>query len=93
MQNEHTINALSRKRGDIVGQIEHLQDSLRALTIDLDHIDAALRIIMPDIDLAPVKVRPVPPVHRAFAGEISQIALTMLRKAGSPLPRRTSPSV
>lgn len=85
MQNEHTINTLSRKRGEIVGQIEHLQNSLRALTLDLDHIDAALRIIHPEIDLQPIKVRPVPPIHRAFAGEISDIALTMLRKAGSPL--------
>lgn len=85
MENEHTLNALSRKRGEIVGQITHLQDSLRALTVDLDHIDAALRIIKPDIDLEPIKVRPVPPVHRAFAGEISQIALAMLREAGSPL--------
>lgn len=85
MQNEHTLNTLSRKRGEIVGQIEHLQDTLRALTIDLDHVDATLRIIKPDIDLAPIKVRPVPPVHRAFAGEISQIALSMLREAGSPL--------
>ncbi len=85
MENEHTLNTLSRKRGEIVGQIEHFQDSLRSLTIDLDHIDAALRIIKPDIDLEPIKVRPVPPVHRAFAGEISQIALKMLREAGSPL--------
>ncbi|HVY86013.1 MAG TPA: hypothetical protein VG943_12830 [Caulobacterales bacterium] len=85
MQGEHTINALSRKRGELVGKITHLQDSLRALVIDLDHIDATLRIIHPEIDLEPIKVRPVPPVHRAFQGEISEIALDMLREAGSPL--------
>jgi hypothetical protein len=85
MENEHTLNTLSRKRGEIVGKIEHLQNTLRALTVDLDHVDATLRIIKPDIDLEPIKVRPVPPAHRAFTGEISQIALTMLREAGSPL--------
>jgi hypothetical protein len=32
------------KRAEIAGKIEHLQDQLRQLVIDLDHIDASIHI-------------------------------------------------
>ena len=36
MENEHVLGGLTRKRAEIAGQIEHSQDALRKLVIDLD---------------------------------------------------------
>lgn len=85
MKDEHTINSLVRRRATIVGFIEHEDERLRQLLIDLDHVDATIRMYVPDIDLEVVKVRRVPPPYQAGRGEVSAIALRMFRVAGSPL--------
>lgn len=59
---------LVRKRAEIAGQIEHTQDQLRQLVIDLGHIDASIHIFDPSIELEEIKARPVPPKHHAFRG-------------------------
>ena len=41
MADPHVVTGLIAKRAEIAGQIEHTQDQLRQLVIDLDHIDAA----------------------------------------------------
>ena len=73
------------KRAEIAGQIEHTQDKLRQLVIDLDHIDAAIHIFDPSIELEEIKARPVPPRHQAFKGEVTRIVLATLRNAKKPL--------
>jgi len=85
MQNEHTINGLIRKRAEIAGKIEHEQTVLRQLIIDLDNIDAALRIFKPDIDLEEIKPQPLPPRHAAFKGQVTQAVFKYLREAKGPL--------
>ncbi len=52
MTDEHVIAGLTRKRADLAGRIEHTQTALRQLIIDLDNLDATLRLFVPDIDLA-----------------------------------------
>ena len=49
MADPHVLTGLIAKRADIAGQIEHTQDKLRQLVIDLDHTDAAIRIFDPSI--------------------------------------------
>jgi hypothetical protein len=49
---------LIAKRAEIAGQIEHTQDKLRQLVIDLDHIDSAIHIFDPSIELEEIKNRP-----------------------------------
>jgi hypothetical protein len=85
VENQHTINALTRKRAEIAGQIEHCQQRMRGLVIDLDHVDAALRMFAPDIDLQAIPNRPLPPIHLAFKGEVTRIAMAMFKTAGSPI--------
>ena len=51
MAEPHVVTALITRRAEIAGQIEHTQTSLRQLIIDLDNIDAAIRLFKPDIDL------------------------------------------
>jgi hypothetical protein len=85
MAEPHVLTGLVAKRSEIAGQIEHAQDKLRQLVIDLDHIDAAIHIFDPSIELEEIKARPVPPRHQAFKGEVTRIVLATLRNAKKPL--------
>ena len=82
MVTTHAITALRDKRGELAGQIDALQDQLRQSFIDLDHIDASLRLFQPDIELDEIKPKPLPPRHRAFKGQVTRAILAMLRKEG-----------
>lgn len=85
MADPHVLTGLIAKRREIAGQIEHLQDKLRQAVIDLDHVDAAIHIFDPSIELEEIKSRPVPPKHHAFKGEVTRIVLGALRNAKRPL--------
>lgn len=50
--------------------------------IDLDHLDATLRLFDPDAAPDPVKPRLPPATKRAGAGEISRVVLDLLRRQG-----------
>jgi hypothetical protein len=81
----HVVTGLIAKRAELAGRIEHLQAQVRQATIELDHIEASIRIFQPDIDIAAIGARPVPPAHHAFRGETSRIVLETIREAGRPL--------
>ena len=55
---------------------------MRQIIIDLDNLDATLRLFVPDIDLEEIRPKPVPPRHTAFHGEIARFILTALRETG-----------
>ncbi len=82
----HVLSGLLTKRAELAGQIEHAQQALRQLLIDLDSLDATIRMFDPEIDLDEVKPKPLPARSPAFRGEISRIVLSTLRKVGKPLP-------
>ncbi len=85
MADEHVIAGLTRKRAELAGRIEHAQTALRQLIIDLDNLDATLRLFVPDIEPAEIKPTPFPPRHAAFRGEVSRIVLPALRQSRKPL--------
>ena len=85
MSEPHVISALIRKRAELAGRIEHLQDELRQAVIDLDNVDHTIHLFDPSIELQEIKARPVPPRHQAFKGEVTRIVLTALRNAKKPL--------
>lgn len=91
MENDNLVSGLIRKRAEIAGQIEAAQEALRSLVIDLDNLDATLRLFRPDIDLAEVKAKPLLPRHHAFRGEVSRIILEALRQSPKPLTSAASP--
>lgn len=68
MAEPHVLTGLIAKRFEIAGQIEHTQDKLRQLVIDLDHIDAAIHIFDPLIELEEIKARPVPATASSIQG-------------------------
>ena len=77
----NVLHALIRKRSEIAGRIEHLQEEMRLAVIDLDSIDASIHIFDPELALDKIKPKPVPPRHQAFRGEVSRIVFTTLRNA------------
>lgn len=83
MGTQHAITALRDKRGELSGTIDALQDQLRAAMIDLDHIDATLRMFDPDIELDEIRPKPLPPRHHAFKGQVTRSILAMLRSEGA----------
>ena len=85
MAETHVLSALIAKRAELAGKIEHLQDQLRSIVIDLVNVDHTIHIFDPTIELAEIHKRPVPPRHQAFKGEVTRIVLETLRNAKRPL--------
>ena len=85
MKDEHAVNALIRKRAEIAGRIEHHQIHLRQAIIDLDNLDATLRLFVPDIELEDIKPTPFPPRQAAFKGEVARLVFETLRNADGPM--------
>ena len=85
MENEHVVSGLIAKRAELAGMIEAKQMELRQLVIDIDNVDATIRLFRPDIDLQEIKPKPLPPRHTAFHGEMARIVLGALRGTAGAL--------
>lgn len=82
------LSGLIRKRQEIAAELDGVQSRLRQLILDIDAVDATIRLFQPDIDLDVVKVRPTPRRHEAHRGDTSRLILSLLREAGEPLSHR-----
>ena len=85
MENEHVLSGLIRKRSEIAGKLEAAQAETRRLIIDLDAVDATIRLVSPDIELEDIRPKPLPPRHAAYKGEVSRILFNALRDAQHPM--------
>lgn len=85
MTDTHVVSALKEKRIQVASQIEALQGQLRQATIDLDHVEAALRLFDPEVDIAALPPRKVAPVLYDTKGDTGRIILETLRTATKPL--------
>lgn len=84
MVNEHLLSGLMRRRAELAGKLEHHQAVARQVIIDLDNIDATIRMFAPDIELNEIKPKPLPPRHAAYKGEVARIVFATLRDAKRP---------
>jgi hypothetical protein len=77
------IDALIRKRSEILASITDLERQANQLCADLAHIDATLRMLDPDLEIETLPVRgPRPKRSKYFAhGEISRRCREALRDA------------
>ena len=74
-----------RKRAELVSEIEGFRSRMNVLLVALDHVDAAIRVFKPDVDVGDLPERPVPPANAAFRGEVQHFLLTILRRSGEPM--------
>ncbi len=83
------IEGLAKKRAEIAGEIVRTQDALRQLAADLEHVDATLRIIAPDLAIETICPKVFrPPSDWSKRGEMSRVMLAILRTARNPMTSR-----
>lgn len=85
MADTHVVSALKLKRAELAGRIEAAQEVVRQLVIDLDNVDATLRIFVPDIDLEEIRPRALPPRYHAYKGEVMRTCLNGLKNSREPM--------
>lgn len=77
--------SLLRKRFEIVSQIGEREIELQNLVLSLAHIDAALRILKPEISLTAMPEKPAIIRNPRRRGEVSRPILATLHAATGPL--------
>jgi hypothetical protein len=85
MENEHVLADLIRKRAEVAAALEEAQSRVRRLTADMESVDATIRMLEPNIDLAAIRPKALPPRHVAHHGEVMQAIFDALRGTGEPL--------
>jgi len=82
MENDNLVSGLIHVRKEIAGLIEDAQLKMHQLIIDLDNIDATIRLFRSDLDLEEIRRSPLPLRHSAYKGEMSRHVLSALRDDG-----------
>jgi hypothetical protein len=85
MTDTHVVSALKEKRIQVASLIQSLQGQIRQATIDLDHVEASLKLFDPDVDLAALSPRKVAPVLYDTKGDTGRVILDTLRNSMRPL--------
>lgn len=85
MTNSHVVPGLIAKRAELAGIIDRHQAELINLLSDLSAIDTALRIFDPKIELSEITMKALPPREPAARGQITALALTILRQSNKPV--------
>ena len=87
MADVHVMNALTSKRGELVGQMEDRRRELKQLGEELVHLEATMRLFDPQWVLDPVAVRRRGGRRQFFrAGECQRLVLDALREAEAAIP-------
>ena len=89
MAEPHVVSALREKRAEISGVIEEMERRIAQHRADLVHVDAVLRLYVPDLEpdsIAPKAVRRRNDWFRP--GELARMVLDILRTAPAPLSTR-----
>jgi len=86
---DYMITGLVKKRGQVAGEIASIHDTLNKLVKDLEHIDATLQIVAPDMEVESIQPKLFrPPEDWSKRGQMSRIVLSILRQAKEPLTSR-----
>ncbi len=82
----NTVSGLVAKRAELLKLREQLEAELRAVTIDLDHLDACIRLFDPE--QTPAARKRYAAKHRATRGQMRRFVLGQLRDATAPVTSR-----
>jgi hypothetical protein len=86
---DYLVNGLVKRRAELAGEMKRTQDALAQMARDLETLDAALKLVAPELDIpsiAPKFVRP--PDDWSRRGEMSRQVLTILRLSARSLTSR-----
>ncbi|WP_375201812.1 hypothetical protein [Hyphococcus sp.] len=82
MERPNTVAGLVEKRRQLERDLKAAEKAARNIRIDLDHLDAAIRLFTED---APRRLPGHKVAHRASKGEMRRHVLKALREAEGPL--------
>jgi hypothetical protein len=86
---DYMVEGLKRRRAEIAGRCYALQKELAELAADVEHIDAVLRIVAPEMDIQAIAPKlHTPPEHWSKRGEMSRQCFAVLRLSQVPLTSR-----
>ena len=88
MENDNVVNGLLRRRQEVADRLETVQSQVRQLVLDLDALDATLRLFRPDVEIGVVRIKPIPRRHAAVRYESSRLIYSLLREAKGSLTTR-----
>jgi len=77
---------LIAKHKDLLDLRERYQAEIKKLTVDIDHLDACIRLFDPNADTSEIKQYVTR--HRAQKGTVKRFVLNTLREATSPMTSR-----
>lgn len=86
MEHDHLISGLTRKRGELTGQIDALVSQIAAITDDVRAIDQVMLLYRPD--MRPEAIPAIayrPRDDWAQRGEVQRAILTVMRAADGPM--------
>jgi hypothetical protein len=86
MDRPNTLSGLKAKRDELAKLRDQLEADIRAVTVDIDHLEAAIRIFDPED--TPEARRRYAAMHRAPKGQSTRFVLAKLREASGPLTSR-----
>jgi hypothetical protein len=82
----NTVAGLVAKHKELSDLRERFRAEIKKLTIDIDHLDAAIRLFDPNADTYAIKEYVAQ--HRAEKGTVKRFVLNYLRKADGPRTSR-----
>jgi len=85
MAEPHVISALVKKRGEILGEIQHFESLIRDYKTNLSSIDATIHIFDSNYDLRTIKSKRVQRNRYFETGEAKVLILDLLRKSNEPI--------
>jgi hypothetical protein len=90
MAEAHVVTALTAKRSEMAGLIEHHKKAIAQLSSDLSHVDATLKLFAPEFDLRTLRPKEYRERNRYFwPGECQRMVLDIFREAtGAELSSR-----
>ena len=82
----NTVAGLVAKHTELLALRDKYKAEIKKLTVDIDHLDASIRLFDPDADTYAIKEYVTK--HRAQKGSVKRFVLNTLREANAPMTSR-----
>lgn len=82
----NTVAGLVAKHAELTALRDQYKAEIKKLTVDIDHLDAAIRLFDPNADTRAIKEYVTK--HRAQKGSVKRFVLDAMRESSGPLTSR-----
>lgn len=86
---DYMVTGLVKRRAELAGEMKRTQEALGQMARDLETLDAAIKLVAPELDIPSIAPKMVkPPEDWSKRGEMSRVVLSIMRVANKPLTSR-----